>query len=75
MHPHLRQGYHLFLDNFYTCLTLFKDLLAQGVLATGTIMETRRDFPAELKNSKQLAKRRERGSMCWEKDSPCLALQ
>ena len=75
MQPFLNQGYHLFVDNFYTSVTLFKDLFAQGVLATGTIMETRREFPVTLKNSKKWAKGRERGSMRWERDPPCLALQ
>ena len=73
--PFVKQGYHLFVDNFYTSVTLFKDLYNQGVLATGTTMETRRDFPASLKNSKEWAKGRERGSMRWERVSPCLALQ
>ena len=73
--PCTRQGYHLFVDNFYTSVTLFKDLYTQGVLATGTIMETRRDFPVGLKNSKEWSKGRERGSMRWERDPPCLALQ
>ena len=73
--PYMNQGYHLFVDNFYSSLTLFKDLFAQGVLATGTIVETRRDFPAGLKNSKEWAKGQERGSMRWIRDPPCLALQ
>lgn len=73
--PYKRQGYHLFVDNFYTSVTLFKDLYAQGVLATGTIMETRRDFPVGLKNSKKWSKGQERGSMPGEGDPPCLALQ
>ena len=32
-------------------------------------------FQLVSKNSKEWAKRRERGSMHWERDSPCLALQ
>ena len=73
--PFVKQGYHLFVDNFYTSVTLFKDLYNQGVLATGTTMETRRDFPDSLKKSKEWAKGQERGSMRWERVSPCLALQ
>ena len=53
----------------------FKDLFARGTGGTGTIMETRRDFPANLKNSKQWAKRKPRGSIRWEREGPCLALQ
>ena len=73
--PFLNQGYRLFVDNFYTSVTLFKDLFAQGVAATGTVMDTRRDFPAGLKNSKEWAKGKNRGDMRWERDPPCLALQ
>ena len=75
MQPFLKQGYHLFVDNFYSSITLFKHLFTQGVTATGTVMETRRDFPAGLKNSKACAKGKERGAMRWERDPPCLALQ
>jgi len=52
----LNQGCHLFVDNFYTSVTLFKHLFTQGVPATGTIVETRRDFPHGMKNGKQWAK-------------------
>ena len=75
MQPFLKQGYHLFVDNFYTSVNLFKHLFTQGVAATGTVLETRRDFPACLKNSKAWAKGKERGAMRWERDPPCLALQ
>ena len=61
--PFLKQGYYLFVDNFHTSVTLFKALYNQGVLATGTTVETKRDFPASLKNSKEWAKGRERRSM------------
>ena len=49
MRPFLHQGYHLYVDNFYTLFPLFKDLFAQGVPATGTISEKRRGFPDALK--------------------------
>ena len=42
MNPFFNQGYHLYVDNFYTSVTLFKDLFADGVGATGTIVERRR---------------------------------
>ena len=63
MQPYLNQGYHLFLDNFYTSVHLFKTLFTQGVPATGTILENRRNFPAALKNSKEWARGKERGAM------------
>ena len=75
MEHFLNQGYHLFVDNFYTSVTLFKHLFTVGVPATGTIMETRRDFPPILKNGKAWAKKEKRGSMRWHRDPPCLALQ
>ena len=53
---------------------LFKTLFTQGVPATGAIIETRKNFPAALKNSKEWAKGKERGAMRWEQDAPCLAL-
>ena len=47
--PYYNKGYHLFVDNFYSSLTLFRDLFDNGVLATGTILPSRRSFPAALK--------------------------
>ncbi|XP_067045430.1 piggyBac transposable element-derived protein 4-like isoform X2 [Acropora muricata] len=75
MEPYFNQGYHLYVDNFYTSVTLFKDLFAHGVRATGTIREMKRDFPENLKNSKQWAKGKDRGSVRWQRDGPCLAIQ
>ena len=75
MAPYLGKGYHLFVDNFYSTLTLFKHLYDQGVVATGTILPSRRSFPPALKNSQEWAKGRERGSMRWVRDPPCLVLQ
>ena len=68
MQPYLNEGYHLFVDNFYTSVTLFKTLFTLGIPATGTIIENRRNFPAALKNSKEWAKGKERGDMHWELD-------
>ena len=75
MNPYFHQGYHLYVDNFYTSVTLFKDLFAMGVGATGTIRENRRDFPENFKDSKVWAKGKDRGSVRWGRDPPCLALQ
>ena len=75
MAPYFGKGYHLFVDNFYSTLTLFKHLYDQGVAATGTILPSRRSFPPALKNSQEWAKGRERGSMRWVRDPPCLVPQ
>ena len=75
MAPYFNLGYHLFVDNFYSTLILFKDLFEKGVLATGTILDSRRSFPDALRNSKEWGKGKERGCMHWVRDPPCLVLQ
>lgn len=66
MAPYFGKGYHLFVDNFYSTLTLFKHLYDKGGIATGTILDSRHSFPPALKNSKEWAKGRERGSVLGE---------
>ena len=56
MEPYFNHGYHLYVDNFYSSLTLMKHLFEKGVPATGITLETRRSFPANLKNSKVVKK-------------------
>ena len=77
MQPFLNQGYHLYIDNFYTSSVLLRYLFQQGVPTTGTIRENSRGFPANMTNGSQWSKASnvERGSMRWERDSPLLALQ
>lgn len=43
-------------ENSNSLLTLFKQLFIRGVRDTGTIMETRSDFPPGLKNVKNFAR-------------------
>lgn len=57
------QGYHLFLDNFYSRPQLFTDLLEKGRAATGTVRENRRGFPKGFGNS--MPKNAERGTIRW----------
>ena len=71
----INQGYRLFIDNFYTSMQLLQDLWREGVAAMGTVSENRRGFPRGLRNSKQWAKGKERGSMRWDRVGECLALQ
>ena len=69
------QGYHLFCDNFYSSVTLALHLYEREILYTGTIIETRQDFPASMKGGKECPKKNSRGAMRWERDPPVLALQ
>ena len=44
MNGMFRQGYHLFVDNFYSSSQLFNDLYDKGCMVTGTVREDRRGF-------------------------------
>ena len=57
------QGFCIFDYNFHTSVTPFKDLFALGVTSTETILESRRNFPVNPKNSKQWAKRKDTDGM------------
>ena len=70
MSPYYYQGYLLYIDSFYTSVHLMKHLFQHGVLATGTILDTRTDFQANLKNGKQWAKGKARGNMHWQRHVP-----
>ena len=52
MKNYLDKGYHIYMDNFYTHLALFKDLLARNTLACGTIKINRGEFPGWFKTQK-----------------------
>ena len=52
MQPLLNKGYHLYTDNWYTSLPLYKYLHRQGTLACGTIRSKRKGFPEQVKNVK-----------------------
>ena len=49
-------GHHLYVDNFYTSLSLLKDLLEAGTLACGIIRSNRKGFPAVLKDNINILK-------------------
>ena len=57
------QGYHLFVDNFYSSPQLFNDLLDKGCLATGTCCENRKGIPKGFTNG--MTKKDPRGTIRW----------
>ena len=73
--PLLNQGYYLFFDNFYSSVTLVKDLFQLSTPACGTTAENRKGYPKALKGAKAWARRQERGDVRWERNVPCLSLQ
>ena len=51
--PLLNLGHHLYVDNFYTSIPLFKYLFAAGTCACGTIRANRKGYPQQLTKKKQ----------------------
>ena len=75
MESFLDQGYHLYLDNFYTSPQLLHDLFLLATPATGTVKMNKKGFPACLLNANVWAKKHKRGDVRWVRHSPVLALQ
>ena len=50
MQNYLEKGHHLFMDNFYTLLPLAKYFLEHRIHVTGTVRDSRKHFPTELKS-------------------------
>ncbi|XP_040197603.1 piggyBac transposable element-derived protein 4-like [Rana temporaria] len=46
--PLLHQGYNLYVDNYYSSVTLFRSLHAAGTGACGTVRKNRKEFPQQL---------------------------
>ena len=42
--------YHVYCDNFFTSFSLFRDLLANGLYACGTVRTHHKGFPNDLKH-------------------------
>ena len=42
------KSHHLFMDNFFTSVSLYRNLLNDGIYATGTALAQRRNFPQAL---------------------------
>ena len=43
------KNYHLYMDNFFSSVSLYKSLLLDKIYSTGTLRSNRRYFPPELK--------------------------
>nr|BAF82020.1 piggyBac transposase Uribo1 [Xenopus laevis] len=50
--PLLGRGYHLYVDNFYTSILLFRTLYCLDTLACGTVRQNRKGLPKELVDKK-----------------------
>ena len=60
------QGYHLFVDNFYSSVQLFRDCFARKVLCCGTFRINRKQIPDVVKNANM--KKTERGTLQFCRD-------
>ena len=45
MQQYLHKGHHLFIDNYYTSMSLAQYLTENGTYVTGTIQDYRKNFP------------------------------
>ena len=75
MEPYLNQGYHLYLDNFYTSPELLEHLFLYCTPATGTVKLNRTGIPPCMLNVQEWAKYHKRGDMRWVRHAPVLSLQ
>ena len=46
--PYLDMGYYVFMDNYYTSVTLFEELEERETLACGTVTPNRQGLPKEI---------------------------
>ena len=74
MAPYLRQGYQLFIDNFYTSLPLLHSLYDDGTRCTGTL-RANRGPPGPIRQPKPWAKRVSRGDMRYVRDGNIFVIQ
>ena len=50
--PYLNISRHFFFNNFFTSAELMRDLQSRNTYTCGTVRQTRKDFPADLKRMK-----------------------
>ncbi|XP_063074182.1 piggyBac transposable element-derived protein 4-like [Engraulis encrasicolus] len=70
----LGAGYKLYVDNFYNCPELFKDLLQKKIWACGTIGPRCKGFPSTNRPG-SLDKKSPRGAIRWIREDPLLFVQ
>ena len=68
--PLLDKGYHLYVDNWYTIVTLFKYLFEHSTLARGTICSNRKGYPEPVKQAKL-----KRGEVIAHRSNELLAMK
>lgn len=68
--PLLGKGYHLYVDNFYTSLPLFRHLYLKNTVACGTARTNRKGFPQRL-----VAKKLKQGEMASMRTEEVLAVK
>lgn len=69
----LGTGYKLYVDNFYTSPSLFRDLLQKGIWACGTIHSNLVGFPQATDN--RLPRNAPHGSMRWIRNDKLLFVE
>jgi hypothetical protein len=62
------RGHLLVMDNYFSSIGLFQELLAKGIYATGTMRTNRIGLPADLKDTKSF-KRSSQGTTEWRMHS------
>ena len=73
--PYFNQGYHLYLQDFFTSFKLVNDLFSNGIPSTGMVSVGMVGFPASLRDIKEWARTVELGGMRWDRQSNILTLQ
>ena len=78
------QNYHIYMDNFFSSVSLYKNLLLNKIYCTGTLRSNRRYFPPDLKPlvKKGMARKgdwavRQEGNTCvtvWQDTRPVASI-
>ncbi|XP_068129742.1 piggyBac transposable element-derived protein 4-like [Hyperolius riggenbachi] len=70
VNPLLHKGYHLYVDNFYSGVPLFKFLYTAQTMACGTVRLNRKGLPSQVLNKKL-----KRGESCSLRSNELLSLK